>query len=276
MLEQNYTNQEDKGRFGFSESGTFRSSFKSEPTLIIIFTVILIGGTIGGIAGAAAFLNTMMMSMDESTRDNGAFFCALTAGVIIVAAAVVSFIIFKIGTNYVKRGFECTFSASEEVFTAKIGGDVHTIRYNEVQSVLFEPKTLFGKICGYNISVIIGNRSETFGVAFEGQFQSEKTTPFYIIKERKELIEARRIEEAAKLSEIKNQSHKALGREDVEKARKKKKTTEDRLEALFAQGSEMSAVAPKKTGDGQPQNPDTPADTADTADEEMPEISAKK
>ncbi|MCI7760224.1 MAG: hypothetical protein MSH49_09380, partial [[Eubacterium] saphenum] len=126
---------------------------------------------------------------------------------------------------------------------------------------------------GYDVDIYFGNRVEHYAVTFEGQFQSEKTTPFYIIKERMQIIENRRSDEEAKLAEIKSKSNRALSREDIEKARAKKKTTEDRVEALFAQGSEMSAVAPKKASvnNAQPENPDKPAD-----DTEMPEVSARK
>ncbi len=273
MLEQNYTNAEDKGRFGFSESGKFRAPYKSETALILIFTIIFIAGTIGGLAGGAIFLHNMMASSPVPERTDPTFY-AMTGAVIFLGAMAVSFVIFKVGTAYTKRGFECTYSATEEIFTANIGGDVHTIKYNDVTAVNFTPRSIFGKIHGYDVDIFFGNRVEQYAVSFEGQFQSEKTTPFYIIKERMQIIENRRSDEEAKLAEIKNKSYKALGREEIEKAREKKKTTEERVEALFTQSSEMSAVAPKKSS-GNTAPAETPAKPADT-DDEMPEVSAKK
>ena len=86
-----------------------------------------------------------------------------------------------------------------------------------------------------------------------------------------QLIEDRRSDEEAKLAEMKNNSYKALGRDEIEKAREKKKTTEERVEALFSQSSEMSAVAPKK-----PSGNTAPAENPTDNDTEMPEVSAKK
>lgn len=243
MLEQNYTNAEDKGRFGFSESGKFRAPYKSETALIVIFTLIFIFGSLGGLAGGAIFLNTMMASSPEGTEP---LLYAMTGAVIFLLSIAVSFLIFKLGISYTKRGFDCTFSATEELFTANIGGDLHTIKYSDVTAVKFTPRSIFGKIHGYDVDIFFGNRVEQYAVTFEGQYQSEKTTPFYIIKERMQIIEDRRSDEEVKLSEIKNKANRALSKEDIEKARAKKKTTEERVEALFAKSSEMSEVAPKK------------------------------
>lgn len=271
MLEQNYTNAEDKGRFGFSESGKFRAPFKSEKALILIFTIIFIAGTLGGLAGGSIFLRSMIVASPPGTDPT---FYAMAAAVIFLGAAAVSFVIFKVGTAYTKRGFECTFSATEDIFTANIGGDMHTIKYSNVTAVNFTPRSIFGKIHGYDVDIYFGNRVEQYAVTFEGQFQSEKTTPFFIIKERMQIIENRRSDEEAKLAEIKNKSYKSLGREEIEKAREKKKTTEERVEALFAQSSEMSAVAPRKSSGNTAPAPN-PVQTYDT-DTEMPEVSSKK
>ena len=151
---------------------------------------------------------------------------------------------------------------------------MHTIKYSDVTAVNFTPRSIFGKIHGYDVDIYFGNRVEQYAVTFEGQFQSEKTTPFYIIKERMQIIENRRSDEEAKLAEIKNNSYKALGRDEIEKAREKKKTTEERVEALFAQSSEMSAVAPKKAS-GNTEPAPNPVQTYDT-DTDMPEVSSKK
>ena len=87
MLEQNYTNIEDKGRFGFSESGKFRAPFKSEKALILIFTIIFIAGTLGGLAGGSIFLRSMIVSSPPGTDPT---FYAMTGAVIFLGAAALS------------------------------------------------------------------------------------------------------------------------------------------------------------------------------------------
>lgn len=237
MLEKNYTNAEDKGRFGFSESGTFRAAYKSERLLTIVFFIIFIAAVIGGIAGGSIFLRTNMDSIPH--LDDPTFF-GMVGAVIFIGAGVLGFAIAKIGTAYVRRGYECTYDATEEVFTANIGGDVHTIKYCDVSSVKFTPRAIFKKVTGYDVDIAVGNRVEHFSLTFEGQYQSEKSTPFYIIKERMGIIENRRSDEAAKLADIKNGAASPLRPEDIEKARERRQSALERTEALY----EMPAVLP--------------------------------
>ena len=243
MLEKNYTNEEDKGRFGFSESGTFRTAYKAEMVLTVIFILIFIAGAIGGFLGASYFLRYMI---DTSPQATDPTFYAITSTVILVGAVILSYAIMKIGIAYTKRGYECTYSATEEIFTANIGGDVHTIKYCDVSAVNFTPRTIFKKVTGYDIDVNVGNRIEHFALTFEGQYQSEKSTPFYIIKERIGIIENRRSDEAKMLADMKSRATSPLRPEDIEKARENRQTTLERTDALFAKTSEMSAVAPIK------------------------------
>lgn len=243
MLEKNYTNEEDKGRFGFSESGTFRAAYKSENIFVTVFIIIFIAGILGGLAGGSIFLNSMMTSSPEGTDPT---FYAMTGAIIFIGAGILSYVIMKLGISYTRRGFECTYSATEEIFTAKIGGDVHTIKYCDVSAVNFTPRTFLKKVTGYDVDVVVGNRIEHFAVAFEGQYQSEKTTPFYIIKDRIGIIENRRSDEAKMLADMKSRATSPLRPEDIEKARENRQTTLERTDALFAKTSEMSAVAPIK------------------------------
>ena len=243
MLEKNYTNEEDKGRFGFSESGTFRTAYKAEMALTVIFIIIFIAGTVGGLCGASFFLRYMI---DTSPQATDPTFYAITSTVILVGAVILSYTIMKIGIAYTKRGYKCTYSATEEIFTANIGGDVHTIKYCDVSAVNFTPRAIFGKVTGYDIDVNVGNRIEHFALTFEGQYQSEKSTPFYIIKERIGIIENRRSDEAKMLADMKSRATSPLRPEDIEKARENKQTTLERTDALFAKASEMSAVTPVK------------------------------
>ena len=237
MLEKNYTNAEDKGRFGFSESGTFRAAYKSEKFLTIVFFVIFIAAVIGGIAGGSVFLRTNMDSIPH-LEDPTLF--GMVGAVIFIGSGVLGFAIAKIGTAYVRRGYECTYNATEDIFTANIGGDVHTIKYCDVSSVNFTPRSPFKKVTGYDIDIAVGNRVEHFSLTFEGQYQSEKSTPFYIIKERMGIIENRRSDEAAKLADIKNGAASPLKPEDIKKARERRQSALERTEALY----EMPAVLP--------------------------------
>ena len=265
MLEKNYTNAEDKGRFGFSESGTFRAAYKSENALVIIFTVIFIAGTLGGLAGGSIFLRTMM---DASPKSTDPTFYAMTGSAIFIGAAILSYVIMKVGIAYTRRGFECTFSANEDVFTANIGGDVHTIKYSDVSAVNFTPRTFSKKVTGYNVDIAVGNRVEHFELTFVGQYQSEQSTPFYIIKERIDIIQNRRSDEAQQLVELKNNALSPLRPEDIEKARENRTTTLERTEALYANSAEMSVAAPVKPTV-------LPLSEPETYETEMPSVGKK-
>lgn len=249
MLEKNYTNAEDKGRFGFSESGTFRAAYKSEKILTIAFFTIFIAAIIGGIAGGSIFLRT---NMDSIPNLKDPTFFAMAGAVIFIGAGVLGFVIAKIGTAYVRRGYECTYNATEEVFTANIGGDVHTIKYCDVSSVNFTPRAIFKKVTGYNIDITVGNRVEHFALTFVGQYQSEKTTPFYIIKERMGIIENRRSDEAAKLEEMKSRATSPLGPADIQKARERRQSALERTEALYKMPAAAPLSEPKPADDLMP------------------------
>lgn len=190
MLERNYVNISDKERYGFSESGKFRAPFKSELIWITVFKLIFIFGTLGGIAGASAFIKMGAESLHPESNPeagSGTLFFALAAGTIIALAATASFVIFKIGTSYIKRGFACSYSATEEIFTVNIKGNVSTIRYSDVIAIEFSPRSISNKTHGYDIDIALQKRTEHFSLNFEGEYQSEKTTPFYIIKSRVEM-----------------------------------------------------------------------------------------
>ncbi len=190
MLEQNYINISDKGRYGFSESGKFRAPFKNELIWVTFFKLIFIFGTLGGIGGAYAFVKMFVDSLNAETNleaKKAALFIALVAGVIIALAAAASFVIYKVGTAYTKKGFECSYSANEEVFTVNVKGSVSTIKYSDVIAVSFSPRSISNKIHGYDIDIALQKRTEHFSLNFDGEYQSEKTTPFYIIKKRVEM-----------------------------------------------------------------------------------------
>ena len=190
MLEHNYINISDKERYGFSESGKFRAPFNSELIWITVFKLIFIFGTLGGIAGAFAFvaMNAETLDVKHNPKAQEAMlFLAIVAGVIIALAAAASFVIYKVGTAYTKKGFECSYSANEEIFTVNVRGNVSTIKYSDVIAIKFSPRSISHKIHGYDIDIALPKRTEHFSLNFEGEYQSEKTTPFYIIKKRVEM-----------------------------------------------------------------------------------------
>ncbi len=249
MLEKNYTKSEDKCRFGFSESGTFRAAYKSETFFVIFFAIFFISSIVGGIIGGAIFLRT---NMDSIPNLSDPTFFAMAGAIIFIGAGVLGFVIAKIGTAYVRRGYECTYDATDEVFTANIGGNVHTIKYCDVSAVKFTPRAIFKKVTGYNIDITVGNRVEHFALAFEGQYQSEKTTPFYIIKERMGIIENRRSDEAAKLEAMKSRATSPLGPADIEKARERRQSALERTKALYEMPAAVPLSEPKPADNAMP------------------------
>ena len=249
MLEKNYTKSEDKCRFGFSESGTFRAAYKSETFFVIFFAIFFISSIVGGIIGGAIFLRT---NMDSIPNLSDPTFFAMAGAIIFIGAGVLGFVIAKIGTAYVRRGYECTYDATDEVFTANIGGNVHTIKYCDVSAVKFTPRAIFKKVTGYNIDITVGNRVEHFALAFEGQYQSEKTTPFYIIKERMGIIETRRSDEAAKLEAMKSRATSPLGPADIEKARERRQSALERTKALYEMPAAVPLSEPKPADNAMP------------------------
>lgn len=249
MLEKNYTKSEDKCRFGFSESGTFRAAYKSETFFVIFFAIFFISSIVGGIIGGAIFLRT---NMDSIPNLSDPTFFAMAGAIIFIGAGVLGFVIAKIGTAYVRRGYECTYDATDEVFTANIGGNVHTIKYCDVSAVKFTPRAIFKKVTGYNIDITVGNRVEHFALAFEGQYQSEKTTPFYIIKERMGIIENRRSDEAAKLEAMKSRATSPLGPADIEKARERRQSALERTKALYETPAAVPLSEPKPADNAMP------------------------
>ena len=238
MLEKNYTNETDRGRFGFSENGVFRSSFKSEGLLIIIFFAVFVLGTLGGIIGAVSFINYMIANSPDGTKP---MFFAIIGAVMVFGSAALSFTVYKVAVSYIKQGFKCTYSATEEVFTANVGGVVSVIKYAEVTAVKFTPTSIGGKIYGYEVEVVLGNKSKKFGLRFSGNFQSEKNTPFYTIAERAELIKNRLTEEAANM---KNANFAAIA--PVENDRKSSSSEVDEMPAISAvKNLEKSPEKPK-------------------------------
>lgn len=183
MQERNYTNPEDRGRFGFSKCGEFRAPYKGET----IFVIMLISAAV--FAGLVLFFVLRQISTQQKP-DQEAQAPFLIAGAVIafIAFAVILIVIFGIGIRSVKKGYKCSYNANDETFTATIGGDLHIIRYQDVTDVQFRPRSSIGKIRGYDVTVKLRNgTSEVFAICSDG-YLSPQATPFYIITERLEIL----------------------------------------------------------------------------------------
>lgn len=238
MLEKNYTNPEGIGRFSYSESGNFRAPYKSEG--LYVFTVLLIAAVLEGVVifFALSFLHILLGEYEQE----GATFSAMTSALIIGIGTVVIFLIAGLIIANIHSGIKCKFTATEEKFVVAVGGDTHVINYNEVQSIVFMPRYFFGKIKGYDVDITIANKVQQYSVCFRGQYQSEKTTPYYIIKDRLEIIERRRSDEAALYAQQKMGADKPVSQNEIDRARLRKKHSDD----IFPPNHSNTAPQPKE------------------------------
>lgn len=234
MLGKNYTNPEDRGRFGFSASGKYNAPYKMEHVVVAVC-----------IAAALTALGMIVFSIMRMVRGNpmgvstgialSAVAGAVTAIVVGTAVIVAALIIIK----FIMEGFKCSYLADEEKFTAIIGGTTHTIYYKDVQTVHFLPRMLRGAVRGYTVTVKINGTYEEFGIV-SNNYIAENTTPFYIIKERVELIRAE--EERARISS-------AVERPSEDRVPKEKTDeTHDaitRLEEILGKDAEMPGISAK-------------------------------
>ncbi len=176
---QGNSNELNAGRSGFSASGNYRTPFKLEPLLTGIFF---------GLCGTVALLLILFVwqfakkNLKGGPEDD----LLLVAAVVILAVVealvvVVAIVLVKI----VRSGYVCSYTADNNRFITNEGGNIRTIYFDEVQSVNFFPKTIFGKVRGYDVNVRLNGYDERYSIVSEG-FLSEKTTPFYIIVERVE------------------------------------------------------------------------------------------
>lgn len=276
MLEKNYTNPEGIGRFSYSESGNFRAPYKSEG--LYVFTVLLIAAILEGVVifFALSFLHILLGEYEQE----GATFSAMTSALIIGIGTVVIFLIAGLIIANIHSGIKCKFTATEEKFVVTVGGDTHVINYNEVQSIVFMPRYFFGKIKGYDVDITIANKVQQYGVCFRGQYQSEKTTPYYIIKDRLEIIERRRSDEAALYAQQKMGADKPVSQNEIDRARLRKKHSDDVFPPNHnntapqpKEKQTMNSVVPKKSHVQNVQTQDTFKQSG-TSSMQMPELKA--
>ncbi|MCM1164985.1 MAG: hypothetical protein NC299_10815 [Lachnospiraceae bacterium] len=239
MTGRNYINPNDRGRFGFSESGEFRAPFKGAhivSALIIAAAITVIAITV---VTALALYRQILPSVA-----NGELFLSLIAVFVIAVIAIVCIIVAITSIRALNYGFKCRYTANDEKMVLTIGGDMHTIYYKDVQTVHFLPRSSLGKVNGYDVTVKINGANEHYSITFDG-FLSEKNTPFYIIRERAEMLRNAEYDERARLAGMNavGESSRPIRAEDVAKARERKSDVYDRVTELLGKDAEMPGVS---------------------------------
>lgn len=233
MLEKNYANPADRGRFGFSMSGEYRAPYKAEPFVV---GLLLGGGSAVGLI--LFFLLSGFVTNLRSEADEATDFVMLAFAVAMIVAIVVIIVVVGIGVRTVKKGFKCSYNANDETFTATVGGDLHVIRYGEVTSVEFNPRSSLGKIRGYDVTVRMGGREQEFSICSDG-YLSPQATPFYIIQER---IDMRRSSTTTKINTSRADS-RAITRAEVDRAKTGSISAMDRMAQLLGETSNMPELS---------------------------------
>lgn len=188
MLDRNYTNPNDRGRFGFSASGKYNAPYRLEHFIVALMTAVA--------AAALIFILVVTMGIVRGNPSGfmlGLMLVSIASGVVVIVVGLVVIIVAAVIIKVVMQGFSCSYLADDEKFTADIGGTKRTIYYSEVQGVHFEPRMNFfrKKVRGYTVTIKVSGANEEFGIVSDN-YISEKTTPFYIIKERAELVRVAR------------------------------------------------------------------------------------
>lgn len=235
---KNYANPQDRGRFGFSMSGEYRAPYKSES----IFVIMLIGIAFG--AGAAIFF-VMWNYVGKSKREEGDaakfVFIAVVIAFLVFLAILIA--VFGVGIRSVKKGFACKYSANDETFTATVGGDLHVIRYSEVSNIHFQPRTSFGKIRGYDVTIRVNGKDEIFSICSDG-YLSPNSTPFFIIQERLDILQ--RQHSPSNINNARSDS-RGITRAEMDRAKTGSTSAMDRMAHLLGETSnmpELSASSP--------------------------------
>ena len=234
MQAKNYTNPNDRGRFGFSMSGEYRAPYKSEP----VFVLLLIG--VAAAAGVGLFF-FMANFVEKTKREEGAASTfVIIAGVIALALFIAILIaVFGVGIKNVKKGFLCKYSANDETFTATVGGDLHVIRYSEVSNINFEPRSTLGKIRGYDVTIRVNGRDEMFSICSDG-YLAPNSTPFFIIQERLDIM--RRAKPSAQINTARSDT-RAITRAEIDRAKTGSLNAMDRMSQLLGETSSMPELS---------------------------------
>lgn len=230
-MKERYTNPADRGRFGFSESGKYRAPFKGDYFIVALLIAALILGEIFIIGFGAKIIKENVNDQNE----------ALLFGIMAVTVIVILSVLVILGLGavirYIINGYACTYAANDEKFTAIVGGDTHIIYYSDVQDITFKPRTFFGKVKGYTVTITVAGEKQEYGISFDG-YQSEKTTPFYIIQERIDAMkheeDLRRVQKISKSTELGS----GIPVEKSEAALNQSKSLAQRVDDLMVQSDE--------------------------------------
>lgn len=263
MLEKNYTNPEDKGRFGFSASGKYNAPYKAEHVIV----AVVIGAAAVAFALFVLFMVHLMRS-NVTGMSSGITLEAIIIGVsCLIGCAVITAVALLI-VKFVMQGIKCTYLADEDKFTAMVGGTPHTIYYKDVQNVHFLPRMFRGAVRGYTVTVKLNGTYEEFGIV-SNSYISEQTTPFYIIKERVEAIRAaeERARERRQMTEL---TEPLPARTNEEK-----QDTMQRLSSILGKDAEMPGIsAASVNNDPLPDISDRVSPTVNGYKDDMPAIGA--
>lgn len=236
MQDKNYTNPADRGRFGFSMSGEYYTPHKAEG----LFITLLVGVAV--VAGLALFFAINALNKENKMRQEAsATFVLVGSAIALMIFIIILILVFGVGIRSIKKGFKCSYSANDETFTTTIGGDLHVIRYDEVSNVHFEPRSSFGKVRGYDITIRVKGNEERFAVCSDG-YISPQATPFYIIRERVELLRQKRSTGSAFIN-ISRADNKAISRAEIDKANGGGISALDRMSKLLGETSNMPELS---------------------------------
>lgn len=239
MKSKNYVNPGDRGRYGFSESGEFRAPFKGA----YIFKALIIAAAIFLIVIAAVTAMDIYREVLPS-MPNGELLLSLICIFVLALIAAVCVIFVVLVMRAVTSGYRCSYTANDEKMVLSIGGDTHTVYYREVQTVHFIPRTLFGKVCGYDVTIRINGADENYAITFDG-YLSEKNTPFYIIRERAEMVRNAEYNEQALLAQKEpvGENNAPIRVEDIANAKSGKKDVYDRMAEILGKDANMPGVS---------------------------------
>lgn len=184
-VENRYTSiSENDERFGYAAAGHFRAAYR----LGHLFAVIAVLLTIGFLIWAFIFMEWFLRGERLSVEENFGirfFYMVIMAGI-----CVISFLLCGLAIRLCVRGAECSWRADEEKFTATVHGRIITIYYSQVENVLFEEMSFWGKVYGYTVTIKVDGARIVFKQMLDSMkiYTPPEASPFYIIKERAGLI----------------------------------------------------------------------------------------
>ena len=215
-------------------SGEYRAPYKSES----IFVILLVGIAVG--AGAALFFFLNDFAAKAKREEGGASTFVIIGGLIaLVLFLIILILVFGVGIKSVKKGFLCKYTANDETFTATVGGDLHVIKYSEVTNINFQPRSSFGKIRGYDVTIKVNGREEVYSICSDG-YLSPNSTPFFIIQERLDIM---RRQKSPVQENTARGDNRAITRAEVDRAKTGSVSAMDRMAHLLGETSNMPELS---------------------------------